>query len=75
MMIEKERIKMTEKVLFKGKEEYTRGDLGDLIVSGRLQDGYVFVWETDYGWRLYAAFDPELWERTGVMTDPVPEEA
>ena len=46
-------------VLFKMRIADTRGDLGDLIVSGRLQYGYVFVLDTDYGWRLYAAFDPE----------------
>jgi len=62
---------MSEKVLYKGEEILTRDNYGERVISGRLQDGDVFVWDSAFGWFNYGPYVEQDWEKTGEIKGDV----
>lgn len=53
-------------------DELTRGDNGEVIVSGRLDpEGWVHVWDSSFGWFSHSPFDSKSWDMTYIEVEPV----
>ena len=44
-----------QKMRYTGQPTMTRGDLGENVEFGYAVDGYVYVWDSTYGWSLWSS--------------------
>jgi len=62
---------MSKKVLYIGPDALTRGNYGEDIRTGRLQDGRVYVWDSTFGMFDWGPYNSSDWKLTDIELEDV----